>query len=398
MAEEKKDETQEKTETQEKAPEQTQKEEKSEERILPKEKPFSGNKMLKHLEQIEAEEALSKPKEEAKKEAEKPEKVAPEKKTEKQAEETKPFKVFKHKGKEIAVQTEEEYDKLASQGFDYTYKRQEDSRDRKDWERGRDEQESKLLKLGEGVGELIEGVKTGKFKIVPTDTQESEQDGLEDLDPEIRDEFKRLHEENKSLKESIGKLTEKSDEGDVERKERTFFKARDELDALHETVREKIPYDMIKDGERNLSKDLFTGLCIQKVNEDKIRASQDKDFKPRNFEELFKDTAKDLQAIKNFYKGQSSGIEEGETVTPETLKTKYPELVAELGQAAVEAHLEGQELAAPSIKSTAREAKETKKAGKVTGLADAISQAFEDPEVVEASKQFSSKSYGLKND
>ncbi len=394
MAEEKKDQAQEKIEVQEEASEQPQKEEKSEEKALPEKEFFKGDKMLKHLEKIEAEEALSKPKEVE----EKPEKVAPEKKTKKQAEEKKPFKVFKHKGKEIAVQTEEEYDNLASQGFDYTFKRQEDSRDRKDWEKGRDEKESKLLELGEGVSNLIKGIERGDFKIVPTGESESEQDELEDLDPEIRDQFKKLHEENKGLKEELGTLSEKSKVGDEERQVKEFKKASVELDALRENVREEIPFEIVKDGERNLSGELFNGLVTVKNYQDRIRASQDKDFKVRNFEELFKDSAKDLQVIENFYKGQNSGIEDGETVTSEILKAKYPELITEIRQAAVEAHLEGQELAPASVKSIAGEARETKKVGKITGLADGISQGFEDPEVTEGLKQFSKTKFGLKND
>lgn len=393
--EKKEDQTQEKAETQGKAPEQPQKEEKSEERTLPEKEPFKGDKMLEHLEQIEAEEALSKPKEEEKKEAEKP---TPETKTKKQAEETKPFKVLKRKGEEIAVQTEEEYDKLASQGLDYTSKRQADSEDRRNYEKDRDEKESKIIQTGDAINRLVEGIEQGRYKIVPTGELEPEQDDLEDLDPEVRGIIEKDREKIKALEGALGRLDEKSKVGDEERGKANFVRARDELDALHETVREEIPYDMIKDGERNLSKDLFTSLCTQKVNEDRIKASQDKNFKPRNFKELFKATAKDLQAIRKHYKGESSGTEDGSTITLDVLKEKYPELIAELGEAAVEKHLEEQDLTAPSIRSTTREAKETKKVGKITGLADAIDQAFEDPEVVDASAQFSKKNYGLKND
>ena len=395
MAEKKEDQTQEKIEPQEKAPEQAQKEEKSEERILPKKDFFKGNDMAKHLEKIEAEEALSKPKEEAKKEVEKP---APEKKETKEEEKREPILVLERKGEKIPVYSKEELKTYAQQGLDYTKKRQEDAGDRKDWEKGRDKKESQLLELGEGVSKLIEGIERGDLKVVPTGTEESEQDGLEEFDPEIRDQFKKLHDENKSLKEELGTLTEKSKVGDAKEQQQAFYQVRDELDTLHEEVRGEIPYDVIKVGEREISKDLFTGLVTQKFNADRLRAKQDKDFEPRNFKQIFIEVAKDLKAVENHYKGGSSGIVEGETVTSEVLKQKYPDLVAELGEAAVEAHLSGQENAPASIKSTLREAKETKKPGKVTSLADAINQGFEDPEIVDGLAKFSKTDYGLKNE
>jgi hypothetical protein len=306
---------------------------------------------------------------------------------------------LERKGEKIPVYTQDELKSLAQQGLDYTKKRQEDSNDRRGWEKGRDEQESKLLELGKGVGELMEGIKTGKFKVVPTGEQESEQDELEDLDPEIRGVIQKLQEQNKGLEEKLGQLTEKGKEGDAERQKQAFDNTVVELDALHETTREEIPYDhMIKEGERNLSEQLFTGLCTVKNYEDRIRVSQDKDFKQRNFKEIFADSAKDLQAVENHFKAKYSSIENGDSVTTELLREKYPELVKEIGQSAVEVHLGNEETAPASIKSTAREAKETKKAGKITGLADAIGQAFEDPEIVEASKKFSSTKYGLKID
>lgn len=397
VEEKKEDQTQEKVEVQKKETEQPQKEEKSEERVLPKEKPFSGSKMLKHLAQIEAEEELSKPKEEVKEEVEKP---APEKKAEKQAKETKPFKTLKRKGEEVSVQTEKEYDKLASQGLDYTKKRQEDSDDRRSWEKGRDEKENKLLETGDALKKLVEGIERGNFKIVPTGKEEPESDDLDDLDPEIRDEFKKLREENKNLKEGLNVLTEKSKVTDVVREKEAFNQATVELDTLHETIREEIPYDhMIKDGERNISEQLFTGLSIVKNYQDRIRLSQDKDFKQRDFKEIFTDTAKDLQAVDNYYKAKYSSIENGDSVTVELLSEKYPELIKEIGQSAVELHLSGEETAPASIRSTNKEAKETDKSkGKITGLKDAFSKAFENPEISESIKEFSKEKYGLKND
>lgn len=368
-----------------------QSEKKTEEYKLPEKdffKPENIDGFIDHLALSEKEEQAKEKEPEGKKEAPKEEKKTEEvKKTEKVE---KPYKVLKVDGKDVPVKTKEEFDKLAQQGADYTKKTQALADERKAFEQRKGEisaTEERLTKLGEPMQKLLKLAEDGKLDLETLKSKESEIN-LEDLDEEVREPLQKVLDKNKELEEKVAAIDEKSKVAEEKIQESNFERAKVEMENLVTASREEHPFEEVKnEEERNISQDLFVGLVSSKVNTDRIQKQRDSSFQPRTMEQVFKESAKDLNFLESHYKNKYSSSDGGETLTKEQLAEKNPELFKEIGQDAVTKHLEGDEPSPPIAKSTTQEARTEKVKKEFKSLDDAIEQGLDDPAIAEGLKE-----------
>jgi len=372
---------------------QTKSEEaKKEEVKLPERKFFSGGKMLKFAEEsgLLDEEKPEEKKVEVKKE-EKPEEKALPKEDEKPGEEEKPFKVLTYKGEKIKIQTEEDYNKLASEGLDYTQSKQKVA----ERERLVTEREETFKKISAPLETVAKAIESGELTPGKTEEQQTEETAFEkilsnqEIDPEVRASFKTLIEEQKALRAELND-SKKVEQGRVSAGRESMLKqAKVELEGMVEKSKEEHPWDEIKEGEVNISERLFTGLVISKANSDMINAKKDPTFQKRNMQELVTETAKDLGRVQGYYKQKYSISNEKDPVTSAKLRELYPDQIKEIEQDRVASYHEEQEKGAPIAKSVKEEVTtpvEKKKKKEFTGVKDALAQAYDDPELAKALK------------
>jgi hypothetical protein len=275
-----------KGEVQDKKPDETPK---KEEVKLPEKKFFTGDKMHKWAEESglfkEEEKLIEKPTEkepEVKKEEEKPgekpeEKPAP-------AKDGKPFKVLTYKGKEVKIMTEEDYNRLASEGLDYTQKSQSVAgRERKITER-----EDDFKKLSAPLETVAKAIESGDLSPLKTEEQKTEETGIdkivnnEEIDPELRAAFKTQNDEIKALRAEQNDSKKAEQQRIDAQKEANLGQAKIQVEGMVIKSQEEHPHDQIKEGERNITEDLFTGMVISKANADLINANKDPAFQKRN--------------------------------------------------------------------------------------------------------------------
>jgi len=387
-----------KDEPQQKETPQKAEEAKKEEVKLPKEKFFTGNKMQKWAEEsglFDKEEPAKKPEEkkEEKKEEQKPEEKLPIDKDEKPGEEKEPFKVLTYKGEKVNVMTEEDFNKLASEGLDYTQSKQRVA----ERERLVTEREDAFKKISAPLETVAKAIETGELKPVKTEEQKVEETALdkiinnEEIDPEFRAAFKTQADEIKALREEINESKKVEQVRVDQQREVNLGQAKVELEGMVEKSKEEHPWDEIKEGERNITESLFTGLVISKANADMIKAKQDPTFVRRNMQDLVTETALDLHRVQKHYEAKHSISNEKEPVTVAKLRELYPDQIKEIEQDRVASYHEEQEEGAPIAKSV-KEGETTppvekKKKKEFTGVKDALKQAFEDPEFAKALKE-----------
>ena len=370
---------------------------KKEEVKLPEKKFFTGDKMQKWAEESglfkEEEKPAEKPPE--KKAGEKEEKKPEEKPEEKPApaKDGKPFKVLTYKGKEVKIMTEEDYNRLASEGLDYTQKSQFVA----NRERVITEREDDFKRLSAPLETVAKAIESGDLAPLKTEEQKTEEEGIdkimnnEEIDPELRAAFKTQNDEIKALR------AEQNDSKKVEQqrieaqKEARLGQAKVQVEGMVIKSQEEHPHDQIKEGERNITEDLFTGMVISKANADLISANKDPAFQKRNMQELVTETAQDLKRVQDHYKQKYSISDEKEPVTSAKLRELYPDQIKEIEQDRVASYHEEQEKGAPIAKSVEEgETKppvEKKKEKQFTGVKDALSQAFDDPVLAKALKE-----------
>lgn len=369
---------------------------KKEEVKLPERKFFTGGKMLKYAEEA----GLFKEEKPAEKPVEKKVEVKEEEKPEEKPEEKlppdkdgKPFKVLTYKGKEVKIMTEEDYNKLASEGLDYTQKSQFVA----DRERKITEREDSFKKLSGPLETVANAIESGKLTPLKTEEQKTEETEVEkfinneEIDPESRVAFKALYEETKALKAELNDSKKVEQTRVDEQKEANLGQAKVQIEAMVIKSKEDHPFDEIKEGERNITESLFTGMVISKANADLIEANKDPAFQKRNMQQIVTETAQDLGRIQKYYEGKHSISNEKEPVTSAKLKELYPDQIKEIEQDRVASYLEEQETGAPIAKAVKEgETKppvEKKGEKQFTGVKDALTQAFADPAMAKALKE-----------
>ena len=380
---------------QEKETQKPSEEPKKEEVKLPEKKFFTGDKMQKWAEEsglFTKEKPEEKPPE--KKAGEKEEKKPEEKPEEKPApaKDGKPFKVLTYKGKEVKIMTEEDYNRLASEGLDYTQKSQFVA----NRERVITEREDDFKRLSAPLETVAKAIESGELSPLKTEEQKTEETGIdkimnnEEIDPELRAAFKTQNDEIKALRAEQNDSKKAEQQRIDAQKEANLGQAKVQVEGMVIKSQEEHPHDQIKEGERNITEDLFTGMVISKANADLINANKDPTFQKRNMQEIVTETAQDLKRVQDHYKQKYSISDEKEPVTSAKLKELYPDQIKEIEQDRVASYHEEQEKGAPIAKSVEEgETKppvEKKKEKQFTGVKDALSQAFADPELAKALK------------
>lgn len=397
-----------KTETQikETPPEKTPESEKKPEEKgkLPDKGFFDGNKMQKWSEEVDLlKEEITKPP--TKVELAEDEELCedcPEGKRKKEVKEpekkeAKPFKTIERKGEKIDIATEEEYDKLASQGFDYTKKTQGVAEERRQILALSD----KMDRIAEPLMKFSQLIESGKAPKIGSPEGEETPEGEdivddESVDPRFRAELKRTREELKKVKED-----QKVSSKQLARE--NFEKAQVTLDGLINKAREENPFDDVvdKESEKSITQKVFAGLVTSKLNDDKLLEEQDPDFQVRTLPVLISESAKDLKYIEDYYKEKFSGTNSGEletNLTSEQLQAKFPQQIKELVDNAVASYEEQKGKQPPSVKSetSAEVSAETKKE-KVKGIRHGFEEAKKDKVLQDAMEELVTRNrMGLK--
>lgn len=346
----------------------------SEEFKFPERGFFQGDDMLRFMDHIEQLEAKKEPPKTQKTEEPCPEgsPCAEEKKKAKPPEgERKPYKILKVEGKEIPVYSEQELVDLAQKGTHYTQKRQKDS----EWERDLQAREERLERLAPHIERIVEFLDSGgelPQARIPK-KEEPEEPEEEILDPVAARKFKMLEEKLISLEKENTYLKQQD-------QSQSFDRAQKELTATFNNVIKETPFTQIVDDEgKNVSQKIFAGLLAGIVNDDALRAKQEKGFKMRPIADYMAGAAKML----SFYEGKlkSNGPAE---ITGELIKTKFPKIAESLGQEALDAYLKSiEDKSTPVIRPTKTEPTVRQPKKEVKGISDAIDQALTDPEISE---------------
>lgn len=391
-----------KDDTQQKETQKPSEEPKKEEVKLPEKKFFTGGKMRKYAEESGLFDMEDKPAEKpVEKEVEvKKEEEKPEEKTEKKPEEKpdptkdgKPYMVLTYKGKEVKIMTKEDYDKLASEGLDYTQKSQFVA----DRERKVTEREDDFKKLSAPLETVAKAIESGKLPPIKTEEQQTEEAGIEkilnneEIDPETRAGFKTLIDEIKVLRTEAND-SKKGEQQRIEaQREANMVQAKTQLEGMVVKSQEEHPHDQIKDGERSVTEDLFTGMVISKANADFRKAQMDPAFQKRTMQQIVSETAQDLSKVQEHYKGKYSISNEKEPVTPEKLKELYPDQIKTIEQDRIASYHqekeEGPDIAKSVKEGETKEPVEKKEKKQFTGVKDALAQAFADPAFAKAIKE-----------
>jgi len=286
-----------------------------------------------------------------------------------------PIDVLTVNGKKHPIYTEEERRDLAQKGLYMTKERQKDS----EWEKSLTDREDKFTKIQEPLTQLVDFLKGGPSNTVPGQTSPADDLKYETMDPAIADELKVMRGELTDLKGKNKMLQSESLKSSVQN-------AKVELDNVLSKAREDFPFDDVVDKEsgENRTQNVFAGLVSVKANKDVMKNRQDKNFKVRPIGTLMQETAQDMHALEDHYKtkfGNSSG-----KPTAASIAESHPEVVEEIGQAAIATYLNNREessapIATPARPDAARE--EGTKPG-FKGTSDAISKGLKDPEIAEA--------------
>lgn len=336
----------------------------------------------------------------------KPEEKAVEKEPTK-PEEKKPFKFIEREGKKIPVYSEEEYNTLASQGLDYTKKRQKDVDDAKKRTEDLDKRESGIRefesnikgfqdKYGQPLETLLQAAKEGKLGDIKGEEKVDEDAEMkvkmkefmdnEYVDADMKAIFKFQMDKIDSLEAKTTETETKTQES-----ERASILEREKA-ALREVItktREEHPFEDLKDDEgTDLTESFLGGLVVIEVNKDRLRAMSDKSFKPRDIHTVFRDSVISVKKIEDLYRkrfSNSSGETEPEKLTVEQLSVKYPDQIKQLVQDGIVSFKKGEdETTVPIAKGRDVEAK-VEKEGKpeIKSVKHGLKLALEDPEIEE---------------
>lgn len=310
------------------------------------------------------------------------------KKTTKKEERT-PIDVLIVNGKEHPIYTEAERKELAQKGLYMTQERQRDS----EWEKNLNEREDKFAKIQEPLTQLVDFLKGGQSNTEPGKTTPVDDLKYETMDPAIADELKAMRGKLAELEGKNKMLASESLKSSVQN-------AKVELDKVLSKAREDFPFeDVVDEAGENRTQKVFAGLVSVKANEDVMKSRQDKSFKARSIGTLMQEVAKDMHVLEDHYKtkfGNNSG-----KPTAGSIAESHPEVVEEIGQAAIATYLKNQEESSAPIATPARPdgAREEGKKEGFKGISDAISKGVKDPLVAEEisrAMKIGGTKYGLK--
>lgn len=337
----------------------------------------------------------------------KPDEKAVEKEPTKPGEEKKPFKFIEREGKKVPVYSEEEYNTLASQGLDYTKKRQKDVDDAKKRTEDLDRREAGVRefesnikgfqdKYGQPLETLLQAAKEGKLGDLKGGEKVDEDAEMKSkvkafLDNQYVDEDQKAV--VKFLLDKTDKLEAKTTETETksQESEKAAILTREKV-ALNEVIektREEHPFEDLKDDDgTDLTETFLGGMVVTEVNKDRIRAMSDESFKPRELRTVFRDSVIGMNKIEDIYRkrfSNSSGETKPEKLTAEQLSVKYPDQIKQLVQDGIVSFKKGEdETTVPIAKGRDVEAKVEKESKpEIKSVKHGLKLALEDPEIEE---------------
>lgn len=337
----------------------------------------------------------------------KPEEKAVEKEPTKPEEEKKAFKFIEREGKKVPVYSEEEYNTLASQGLDYTKKRQKDVDDAKKRTEDLDKREAGVRefesnirgfqdKYGQPLETLLQAAKEGKLGDLKGGEKVDEDAEMKVkvkafLDNQYVDEDQKAV--VKFLLDKTDRLEAKTTETETktQESEKAAILTREKV-ALNEVIektREEHPFEDLKDDDGNdLTETFLGGMVVTEVNKDRLRAMSDESFKPRDIRTVFRDSVIGMNKIEDLYRkrfSNSSGETEPEKLTVEQLSVKYPDQIKQLVQDGIVSFKKGEdETTVPIAKGRDVEAKVEKESKpEIKSVKHGVALALEDPEIEE---------------
>jgi hypothetical protein len=288
-----------------------------------------------------------------------------------------PYKVLKVQGKEVPVESEEEFLALAQKGLDYTKKTQGVADERKELLG----MKSQFQAMSERIESLVQNF--GKAPQSPIPDAPKEKTAFEEynLDPELADDWqKRMVTEAHELKKERSELRGKIDKLEEMSK---MLLTKELLGMVQNTVKDTIkdfPVDDIQDENgRSLTQAQFTSLLTQKA--------QAEPNKP--IDELAKETIMELHESQIRSKDSATEKMQGQLVTedmsPEEFKAKYPKLFAKVSEVGLAEQQAAKDQLPPTLKSRATgvevspDKKEAK--GAANSIEEALEAALKDPEI-----------------
>lgn len=341
-------------------------------------------------------------KEEKKKEVTKPEEKKEEKKVElapdeelcpecpegkKKIEGYKPYKTIKRKGKLIDIHTEEEYDKLASQGVDYTIKTQELAADKKDAETEYQKKADEITALTEKFNAMAIRLEA-EGKLPSTKTEEEKPKTKEEIykDYGIDEEYAepwqhRLIDDVIETKEKLKEVTQKNLQNEGFMKNIITEKASAGLAEVIKKAREDYPFEEIFDDSGNN----LTARQFVMTLKTKVEAAQ-RAGEAVNIPEITIETVKQFSDMQS-KTAKQKGPEIAAEMSADDFKAKYPELhgkILEHGKdQGVAEYLDGKTDSAPSLTSRKAEVKTSKKKHVSGDIGNLIDQAFDEIDFTE---------------
>ncbi len=294
-----------------------------------------------------------------------------------------PYKIIKVQGRDYAVESEEEYDRLASQGADYTKKTQSLADEKRALEGGLPEQlKSQIARFNELADRLEKGVAVGTRSAASATAEEApakdvpleEEYGYdpEMVDPHVPKLAASLRTANKKL-------------AMLEESNKLFF-----LDKVVQTIQgtltqavKQFPIENIKDeGGKSITWDQFVGT-FKAMLEDPANNS-------RSIPEMATEAVRSIhlsqKALREGAASEAKSELPREDMPLEEAKAKFPALFARISDQAVAEHSAKAGELPPTPKSRGTEATagqaEKKKFVEGRKFRDTMDDAFNDPEVL----------------
>ncbi len=293
-----------------------------------------------------------------------------------------PYKVIKRKGEEIPVYSEEEYDKLASQGVDYTIKTQDLAADKKEAETEYQRHADEMKAMTDKFNAMA--INFEERGILPSTKTEEEKPKTKEevykdygIDPEFAEPWQhRLIDDVIETKEKLKEVTQKNLQNEGFMKNIITEKASAGLAEVIKKAREDYPFEEIFDDNGNN----LTARQFVMTLKTKVEAAQQAG-KAVNIPEITIETVKQFSDMQN-KTAKQKGPEIAADMSEDDFKAKYPELhskILEHGKdQGVAEHLDGKTDSAPSLTHRKAEVDTSKKKPVSGDIGSLIDQAFDE--------------------
>ncbi len=296
-----------------------------------------------------------------------------------------PYKVIKHDGKDLAVESEEEMIELAQKGFDYTQKTQTLAEEKKEFDRMKAEMESSSAKLMKKLDEMglprPEKEQGSQNFLVPaeekdlTDEQIAEQYGFDEFTDAAT---KRIAKENRELRKELNKVKVYTDAIVAQQMV-------GQMGQYLQEARKEFPFDEINDESgQNISQKRI----LQSLGE-KIRTA--KNPNQTLLRDIVRDAVKEEHFTQKAVKPKEGEVTVKDNLTVDEFKAKFPnsfKTIAEtISSQAVVDHEKKESDLPPSITGRKGEATIGKKEAReksASTISEMLDSALEDDEIREA--------------